>query len=302
MQSQASDSRLRHVVFHGKRVPARTQAFIAFTPPVVPPASEDPNDAVDLNDPEALFCRWVLQRVGLVPENYRFRPLKRRVPACLRALRVSGVDEALRLVRHDPELLSVAADALVLGVTSLFRDPAVFDELRELMDAPTWGRGPVRAWCVGCSDGAELYSLGMLLAESGALIGSSLLGSDCRSGAIAAARRGWFSSSAVDHVPPELLRRYLVADAGGFRVVPLLSGAIQWRVEDALTLPEVGRWDLILCRNLAIYLAPASARMLWATLSSALRPGGLLVVGKADYPAGPSGLRRISRCIYHRSS
>jgi chemotaxis methyl-accepting protein methylase len=73
----------------------------------------------------------------------------------------------------------------------------------------------------------------------------------------------------------------------------------RWRVQDALTISDYACWDLILCRNMAIYLDPEAIRDLWVRLSRALRPGGILVVGRAERPSG-AHLRRLGPCIYAR--
>ena len=83
---------------------------------------------------------------------------------------------------------------------------------------------------------------------------------------------------------------------------PALRLAARWRTADVLAGPVPGPWDLILCRNLAIYLQPDANARLWAGLESALRPGGFLVTGKAERPAGPAAarLRAAGPCVYRK--
>lgn len=95
-----------------------------------------------------------------------------------------------------------------------------------------------------------------------------------------------------------LRQKYLLNDAGQWRVVDSLRRGIQWRVSNLLSGIEDGPWDIILWRNMAIYLNLKSAARVWDDLIKALRPGGLLIVGKAERPPSSSGLTCISRCIY----
>ena len=76
---------------------------------------------------------------------------------------------------------------------------------------------------------------------------------------------------------------------------------MRWRTGDVLTLPEPGTWDLVLCRNLAIYLQPEAASGLWRRLGASLRPGGLLALGKAERPTGASDLAAVGPCLYRRT-
>ncbi len=69
---------------------------------------------------------------------------------------------------------------------------------------------------------------------------------------------------------------------------------------NALTTPEPCGWDMILCRNMSIYLQPATAVRLWHVLENCLRPGGYLVLGKAERPLGCTRLVPVSPCIFRR--
>src|SRR5207248_1961585 len=110
--------------------------------------------------------------------------------------------------QRDPALVHVAIGTLVIGVTSFFRDAAVFKHLAEHV-LPALPRANPRIWSAGCSDGGELYSVAMLMAELGLLEGAVLLGSDCRPPAVACAREGRYDLAAVRDVPSCCAERYL---------------------------------------------------------------------------------------------
>ena len=256
------------------------------------------------------FLRWLLSRAGLRFDDYKPETLARRLPATLRALRAASPAHARSVLQRSPDASSPALDALLIGVTGFFRDETVFDSLArrtlpDLLARASQGSAarPLRVWSAGCSDGAELYSVAILLAESGALAaGVELLGTDCRPDAIARASAGVFDAQALKAVPQPLLDRYFEPDGPRHRVRPALRAATTWRLGNALAgrAPEPGAWDLALCRNLAIYLQPAAAAGLWASLAAALRPGGLLVLGKAERPLGVAGLAPEGPCTWRR--
>jgi chemotaxis protein methyltransferase CheR len=211
------------------------------------------------------FLTWLFLRAGLSADDYRPASLHRRLPACLRALRAANISEARRLLRRTPQLISVALDALLLGVTEFFRDAHVFSCLRDLLPSViSRNQGVLRIWSAGCSNGAELYSVASLLAELNVL--------DAIAGAATV----------------------------GEGVAPGHRAHITWRRANVLGSAETGPWDIILCRNLAMYLQPAAARRLWRGLGLALRDGGLLIVGKAERPTGASGLVLVGPCVYRR--
>lgn len=288
---------LRHIDFEGCRCrpvirarrlprPTSTLRIRRFTPrPAEPAADRDP------------FLRWLLVSSGLDPALYRLKPLARRLSACLRTLRVDSVDGGRRLLERRPDLLPRALDALLIGVTEFFRDAAVFATLRDdvLPSLARAGR-PLRVWSAACSTGAELYSVAMLLDESGRLDGARLLGTDCRAGAVRAAKAGWYSAAEVNGVSPALAARYLRPDGDGFRVELPAGTDIRWRTSDVGRTVEPGRWDLILFRNTAIYMDPLAADRIWTALARALAPGGALVTGRAERPHVES-LGPLRSCI-----
>jgi chemotaxis protein methyltransferase CheR len=236
---------------------------------------------------------------GLDVALYRIEPLRRRVAACLRALGVSSVDRAHDLLVERREMVSTAVGVLLIGVTEFFRDPSVFEDLRTKVVPTLSSRtGVLRVWSAGCSSGAELYSTGMVLAQAGVLNRSVLLGTDCRAEAIARAEQAVYCASEFAQVPPILQSEQTEVVKDGWRPAAHLRERAAWRVSDLSRTVEDGPWDLILWRNVAIYLTPEAADRICERLAAALRPGGFVILGKAERPPATARLTAISRCIF----
>jgi chemotaxis methyl-accepting protein methylase len=292
-------SRLRHIVFPDE---ARRRSPVVNVAACGEPAPEAGPAGPDLSHEAATLTHWLFAQAGLDARQYRTETLRRRLPACLRLLRARSPAHARQVLEQKPGLAAAALSSLLVGVTSFFRDPPVFDTLeRQLLPELARGRAGLYLWSAGCSDGAELYSLALLLADASLLGQSYLLGTDCRADALARAREGCFDAAAVRAVPPHLLGRYFTPWAGGWQAVPALRGALRWRTADVLKTLEPGAWDVILFRNTAMYLRAEAANPLWARLETALRPGGLLVLGKAERPTGAGRLSPVGPCIYRRN-
>jgi chemotaxis protein methyltransferase CheR len=246
------------------------------------------------------FAAWLLTHAGLHANAYRSAPLNRRLPAVLRRLRMHSPEAARKLLRANPELLPAALDALLIGVSSFFRDTKVFDYMRESgLRSLLQSRRGVSVMSAGVSNGCELYSVAMLLAEAGVLERSTLLGVDCRTDAIKQASEGRFQGSELAEMQQCLREQYFRLEGTSYRARTFLRHAIQWRCADLMTyIPPAS--DLILFRNVAIYLEDGFAAPVWDRLCSALTTGGFLLTGKAEKPPPGLPLQCVSPSVYRK--
>lgn len=289
--------RFRHIVFPREQPSARLVDVAALDETCA--AARESHRRLPLDEEQ--FLAWLLAKADLDVASYRPETLSRRLAACLRALRVANLGEARLALERNPLLVPPALSVMLVGVTSFFRDRAVYDTLaRDVLPSLADSRRNLYVWSAGCSDGSELYSTAMLLAESDILSGSYLLGTDCRTDAIDVARQGRYTDGVLCHVPAEFHSRYFTSDGNHWQVVPELRRAARWRVANVLSEREPGLWDLILCRNTSIYLRSDATRALWQKLEDALRPGGILVLGRAERPLGAKCLTSVGPCIFRK--
>lgn len=284
---------LNGIRFQGRPYPTKAARLYR---PLVPCVRRfgEPDDEVDP------FQSWTLARAGLDPQNYRGKPLRRRLPACLRALKSQDCEQARSVLENEPGRLATALDSLLIGVTEFFRDDEIFrflegNILREVLRQ----RGGIRVWSAGCSNGCELGSVAIMLAEAGILERCELLGTDCRPGAILEAREALYHESCLKNASDEIRRKYFRRERGCHRFLLSAEPNISWAVSDLFGGVPEGLWDLILCRNVAIYLGRRAADELWRIMGGALAAGGHLVTGKAERPSLP--FSQVSRSIYKKT-
>lgn len=259
-----------------------------------------------------LCARW-----GLEARWYRESIFSRRHAAALRALRVKTPEDQTNIIGRDPAADERALAAVMIGVTAFFRDPLVFESLQPHLPDLVYSEPCFNALSVGCSDGSELYSLGMLLGDKFELKQIRLWGVDCRPSALDRAESGVYPSTSLKAIPQALRVKFLEPFKSNiilaqsehvptFRVSDELRSVCSWILADALNLDVAaglpGVCDLIMCRNLAIYLTAEAAAELWTSLVRRLRTRGILMVGRAERP--PAGLRneliRIGPCLYRK--
>jgi chemotaxis protein methyltransferase CheR len=285
---------LNHIHFEGKSV-ARRQCFHVRGASVAAHTTAASASKAPLDE----FVSWAMERAGLDAAAYRPQPLHRRLPACLRGMKVHSPRAARELLERKPHLFTKVISSLLIGVTEFFREPDVFDFLRtQFLPRLADGNQGLRIWSAACSSGAELYSMAILLSEARMLERSHLLGTDCRGDAIQCAKLGFYDAAMLKLVPDATRDTYFEAAGQHWRPIETLRRQVRWKVANLLAGVENEPWDIILWRNSAIYLESSPADTIWRRLASVLAPQGVLIAGKAERPPGDTGLMRVARCIY----
>ena len=233
---------------------------------------------------------------GLDLRQYKRAYLRRRLAVRQRALGLPDLGDYATRVARELEEVDRLLQTLTINVTEFFRNPSLFELLEarilpELLQTVRAEKRPLHVWSAGCASGDELHSIAILLARMGVpRDGARLLGTDVDAEAIAAARAGLADPSRLRALDPRQRAGYLepTADGRGFRVRVDRLPRIRFQVHDLLSDPPRSRVDLILCRNVLIYFELELQERLLARIADALRPGGVLVLGRVERLTGPA--------------
>lgn len=212
---------------------------------------------------------------------------------------LSGPDELVRLARsgREPDLARRVVDAMMTGETMFFRDRPVFDALRrEILPALLAARAAtrrLRIWSAAASTGQEAYSVAMLLDDMAVSLSGwsvEIVGTDISGTAIDRAAAGVYSQFEVQRgLPIRFLMRHFREAPGGWRVASATRAAVRFERFNLLGDPSrLGRFDLILCRNVLIYLDGPTKGAVLDRLAGTLAPDGFLCLGTAESSTGLS--------------
>lgn len=237
---------------------------------------------------DALTAKITRER-GFGCASYKEKCLRRRIAVRMRARGVHTYRDYARVLDADAHEYDRLLDALTINVTRFFRNPEAWAALDAKVLAPLLAAGtaPVRVWSAGCASGEETYTLAMLMQKRAAANGRrarsiEILGTDIDKASLDAAAAGMYPEAAFVDVPDEIRAAHF-AGAGPHAVPALARALVKFARHDLLgdSAPG-GPYDLIVCRNVAIYFDKKSQDALWNLFYTALRPGGVLMQGKVE--------------------
>lgn len=253
--------------------------------------SDQQQDGHD-DDALARITSLLEARFAIDVRAYRPSLVARRVRRRLALCEIANLTDYAVLLAKDEAELSALHDDILIRVTAFFRDAEAFALLAEkvmpaLVEAMSEQR-PIRVWVPASASGEEAYSIAMLLLdrikEDGKTAHLEILASDRHGPALKHARLGRYRRDRLSDAPPELIERYMEDDGDYLNVGALLRRHVTFVEHDILRAPPPDDIDLVSCRNLLIYLAPASREKVLLACTRALTSDGFLFLGPSEQP------------------
>jgi chemotaxis protein methyltransferase CheR len=241
-------------------------------------------------------ARLVRELCGLALDESKGYLIESRLGAIAKAAGCASFAELAARARFPGShaLQNEIIDAITTQETLFFRDESPFEALRnkvlpELIDrkANTPYAKRLRLWSAACSTGQELYSLAMTLSETLPDVASwdvNILGTDISNAAVRHASRGWYAKHEIQRgMKPNMLTRYFREESGGYHVKDELRGMATFNHRNLLEpFADLGPFDVIFCRNVAIYFDGPTRRDFFLRLSDRLSNDGCLFVGSSE--------------------
>jgi two-component system, chemotaxis family, CheB/CheR fusion protein len=295
MPRSAIEAVIPDIIAPADELPAKLTAYLKFLP------ARQPNPQIDDKNKSNLDKIIILLReqTGHDFSFYKKSTLFRRIERRKGIHQLDKIQHYVRFLQENPQEITILFKELLIGVTSFFRDNALWDKLKKnvlpaLIDQLPDGY-TLRAWTPGCSTGEESYSLAILFkevmekAKKRKNVALQIFATDLDPDAIEKARRGLFSSNITADVSAERLDRYFALESEGYRVNASIREMLVFANQDVIKDPPFTKIDILCCRNLLIYLETDLQKKLISLFNYSLNSGGILVLGSAE-SVGP--LRR----------
>lgn len=193
------------------------------------------------------------------------------------------------LYNHSNEVTALQKD-LLIGVTKFFRDPAAFVILADkVLPAIFELRGvekQIRVWVAGCSTGEEVYSLAILIRKHMEEIEETfdvkIFATDLDKDSIQFASKGIYPERIAENVPPEHLNSYFTRQGNEYKVNKEIRQMVIFAKHNLISDPPFTQLDLVLCRNLLIYLQLEIQRKVISLFHFSLKSDAFLFLGPSE--------------------
>jgi chemotaxis protein methyltransferase CheR len=256
------------------------------------------------HDDYIAFCEGVRRLCHIDLLQYKRRQMERRVRSFAQRAGHAGLETYLARLSGDTVALDQFLDRVTINVSNLWRNPEQWALLQDEVVPARAARGTLHAWSAGCSYGAEAYTLAAVCRTAAPTTATRILGTDIDRRMIDRAQRAEFTAEDVRNAPAIALERFFQADGELWRPTAELRALVSFEVGDLLRLrPPAAAYDLVLCRNTVIYFNEEVRDALHERLATALRAGGVLVVGATERVTDPErlGLETVAPFTYRKA-
>ena len=240
------------------------------------------------------FLEELHRNRGVDFRSYKRPTILRRLGRRMAVTECESLDQYSKYLEAHPEEYRQLIGTFLIKVTEFFRDPDLFDHLREevlpgLIEEAHQEENQLRIWSAGCATGEEAYSLAILVSEvlgrEAGFFDVRIFATDIDEDAIKFARRGVYPPSALQGLSDEQIGRYFVEEDGSYQVRKQVRGMIVFGEHDLAQRSPFPNIDLLVSRNVLIYFSDELQRRALQLFAYSLRDGGYLVLGKAESPS-----------------
>ena len=222
--------------------------------------------------------------------GYKRASLERRIQRRMQDVAITSYSEYVDYLQFHPDEFTALFNTILINVTSFLRDREPWEALRERilpeLIAASRPNQPIRVWSAGAANGAEAYSMAMLMAE---VMGISefrdrvkIYATDVDEDALAEARTGIYGEAQIKSLPPEYLDRWFGRNQTGYVVDKDLRRAVIFGRNDLVQDAPISRVDVLVCRNTLMYFNAETQDRVLRRFHFALKDSGVLFLGKAE--------------------
>ncbi len=250
-----------------------------------------------------IFKREMKESFNLDLNGYKERQLQRRLNAIMNRLEVDNYRSLLSLLFEDRSSYDTFIDNLTINVTEFFRDKKLFGKLEDEMIPELLKRNrTLKIWSAACANGAEPYSIAMILKELTPGIRHTIDATDLDGNILQVAQRGLYPADLLKNVTSSRVRDYFEKQGDFYKLDAGIKRMVTFRKHDLLYERFRKGYDLIVCRNVMIYFTKEAQTRINRKFAQSLNRNGILFTGGSEtiFDYREYGLDRLSPCFYRK--
>jgi two-component system, chemotaxis family, CheB/CheR fusion protein len=222
---------------------------------------------------------------------YKPTTVSRRMQRRMLLYKVGSLEEYAQYLQSHPDEVQALYEEILINVTSFFRDPEAFEQLKvrvlAIISQNKSSDAPIRIWIAGCSTGEEVYSIAICLLEyfsdRASLPPIQIFATDISEAAISRARSGFYLESQVEAISQERRNRFFVpVPSGGYQISSAVRELCVFARHNLGGDPPFSNLDLISCRNVLIYLSDPLQEHIMSLFHYSLNLTGFLFLGTSE--------------------
>jgi chemotaxis protein methyltransferase CheR len=235
------------------------------------------------------LLEYIGDELDFESDFYNDAYMDRRITARMRRTDTDSYRAYRRLLEREEGEREELLDSLSINVTGFFRNPEAWEHLRDVLRTLTDEHRQVRIWSAPSADGREPYSIAMLALDDPEVDASRIdvLGTDINPDILRTARRGVYETSQTTDIAEELeplseLEPYISQDGRTFEVRDRVKDLVSFEQHDLIRGDPKRNFDLVLCRNLLIYIDSSYKAPIFETIEGSIRENGYLMIGMTE--------------------
>lgn len=250
---------------------------------------------IDLNRFKAL----IKEKLNIDLFLYKEEQLNRRLKSFFARNKIEDLEEYAKKISIDKCEKEKFLDYVTINVTEFYRNPELYKDLSNIIKSR--GNQHLKVWSAACSNGAEPYSVAIMLTELG-FTSFTIHATDLDPNIIKRAKEGIYDEIEIKSLPKDLLDKYFTKKQDKYYILESLKKNISFKVHDLLMDKFEKDYDLVLCRNVVIYFNAEAKDMLYEKISNSIKQNGLFFVGATEniHDYNRYNFEKVSSFIYKK--
>ncbi|MCY3413680.1 MAG: protein-glutamate O-methyltransferase CheR [Candidatus Heimdallarchaeota archaeon] len=275
-------------LFTGSKKTEKTEKKVPRRPVNLDNVRITTRDIPDKKNEEELIKR--LEAAGIETNAYKHRYLIRRIKARMSKLNITTYKEYMEIIKKSTLEIKELHESLSINVTRFFRNRDTFEVIRDeilpalIKNAKEQGRKEIKIWSAGCAVGAEPYSIAMIASDVvPSTMNVRVFASDVKEELLNIARYSTYSDQYVAEMHPFEIQSYFnINEHGEYQVKPHIKRLVSFTKVDLMKDSYPSGLDLILCRNVLIYIDRDAQNEIMSNFFQSLRPNGMVILGRTE--------------------